>query len=469
MAYSPGVQDRSGELIAQGIGNLGNSIQQGMMSYAQNKTMAAQALGKFEGALKANPDLMAFLNPEQPSPNAPSDAVKAYMKLQKDGTLGVRDAALLSTFADTYTKAKEDKQMQEMRTMQIEQAKFQMARQQQEQAAEDQMNARMQQMAALGRGLEGATPMQAPAPGGPAALMGRPAGPMALGGMDTLGRGGNLNGGGVLRPEVSEQAKAFLQSGAGQLASQGVRLNPAQMVALQQADSTRAGAAERAALAAQSRLEVQGLRNELGAQVQSARAEAQAAKDEAKAATSAKKDVAQAFDETKKLRDEFTAHPNTKSFDVVDNYFERGVKLAQKQTSAGDMGLIFSLMKVYDPTSTVREGEYATASNSGSIPQQFLNIYNKAKDGQKLQPEQRAQFVETMAEAAEVQHKKLMGTAAQYRSIAEAAGLDPDKVIAPSYVKWKPPTIPNKKDDTQSTATDPAPAPIKILSIKKVN
>ena len=199
-AYNPGVQDRSGELIAQGIGNLGNSIQQGMMSYAQNKTMAAQALGKFEGALRANPDLLQFLNPEEPSPNAPSDAVKAFMKLQKDGTVGVRDAALLSTFADTYTKAKEDKQMADMRAMQMQQAQFQMARQQQEQAAEDQMNARMQQMATLGQQLE------------------------------------QGQGQGVLRRDISQQAQDFINTKAGYLAGQGVRMTPAQMVDLAKND-----------------------------------------------------------------------------------------------------------------------------------------------------------------------------------------------------------------------------------------
>jgi Spy/CpxP family protein refolding chaperone len=308
-------------------------------------------------------------------------------------------------------------------------------------------------MAALGRNLEGGTQMQPAMQNGPAALMGRaPDGPMALGGADALGRGGNLGGGGVLRPEVSERMKQFMQSGVGNAAAQGIKLTPAQAVALQQSDTTRLGALERATIGAESRLAQQGLRNDMNAMSATAKADAAAAKAEIDALKTGKKDATTAFDETKKLRDEFNAHPNTKSFDVVDNYFERGVKLAQKQTSAGDMGLIFALMKVYDPTSTVREGEYATAANSGSIPQQFLNIYNKTKDGQKLQPEQRAQFVETMAEAADVQHKKLMGTASQYNSIAQAAGLDPNKVVAPSYVSWKPPTISDKKTETQGTA-----------------
>lgn len=266
MPYNPGIQDRSGDYLAQGIGQLGEGIQRGMMSYMQNKTMASQALGKFEATLQANPDILKFLNPEEPSPNAPSDVVKAYMKLQKDGTVGVRDASMLSTFADTYTKAKEDKQQQEMRAMQMQNMQMQMAEQKKAQAESDQMNARFAQMAALGRNLEGGTQMQPAMQNGPAALMGRaPDGPMALGGADALGRGGNLGGGGVLRPEVSERMKQFMQSGVGNAAAQGIKLTPAQAVALQQGDSNRLNASERAQLAAESRLEAAGLRNELSA------------------------------------------------------------------------------------------------------------------------------------------------------------------------------------------------------------
>lgn len=406
MAYNPGVQDRSGEILAQGIGQLGEGIQRGMMGYQQNKQMAALALGKFEGALQANPDLLQFLNPEQPSPNAPSEAVKAFMKLQKDGTVGLRDAAMLSTFADTYTKAKEDKQQAELRQQQMAQNQMLMAQQKQQQDAENQMNTKMQQYQRIGQDLQG------------------PAGDLAAQSYD---------------PETLNRVKQFMSSSAAPLVATGARLTPQQMVALQQGDAARLGATERSQMVTDRAVALQDMKASLGAQVQSAKAEAAAAKAEADALKSDKKDSATAFDETKKLRDEFSANPNTKSFDVVDNYYSRGVRLAKKETAAGDMGLIFALMKVYDPSSTVREGEYATASNSGSIPEQFLNIYNKAKDGQKLQPEQRAQFLDTMTAAAEEQHRKLMGTAAQYAAIAKKRGLDPEEVIAPSYMNWKPP------------------------------
>jgi hypothetical protein len=35
-------------------------------------------------------------------------------------------------------------------------------------------------------------------------------------------------------------------------------------------------------------------------------------------------------------------------------------------------------MKMLDPTSVVREGEFATAQNAASIPIKIVNMYNKA-------------------------------------------------------------------------------------------
>ena len=50
-------------------------------------------------------------------------------------------------------------------------------------------------------------------------------------------------------------------------------------------------------------------------------------------------------------------------------------------------------MKMLDPNSVVREGEYATAQNSGSIPQRVVNAYNNAIRGTKLDASQRANFL----------------------------------------------------------------------------
>ena len=41
-------------------------------------------------------------------------------------------------------------------------------------------------------------------------------------------------------------------------------------------------------------------------------------------------------------------------------------------SGASDIALLYGYMKVLDPGSTVREGEFATASNAGGIPDKIV-------------------------------------------------------------------------------------------------
>jgi hypothetical protein len=77
---------------------------------------------------------------------------------------------------------------------------------------------------------------------------------------------------------------------------------------------------------------------------------------------------------------------------VISNYNSMSAA-AQDPTPAGDISLIFAYMKMLDPTSVVRENEFATAQNAGSIPTSIQNIWNKAVQGTRLTPEQRTDFV----------------------------------------------------------------------------
>ena len=156
MSYNPGVTDISGQIRAQGMLQAGQYNQDSLASagefvkqYRQNKQMASQAIGKFEGALQANPELLQFLNPDQPNPNAPPESVKAFAKLQKDGTLALKDAATLATFADSYMANKTEAQKNSLIQQQIEQSKAQMADLQAQAKQRDlaaQMAARQQKM-----------------------------------------------------------------------------------------------------------------------------------------------------------------------------------------------------------------------------------------------------------------------------------------------------------------------------------
>ena len=56
---------------------------------------------------------------------------------------------------------------------------------------------------------------------------------------------------------------------------------------------------------------------------------------------------------------------------------------------------VFKFMKALDPTSVVREGEFATAENSAGIPEGISNFYNRMVRGERLGDTQFEQFVDT--------------------------------------------------------------------------
>lgn len=85
--------------------------------------------------------------------------------------------------------------------------------------------------------------------------------------------------------------------------------------------------------------------------------------------------------------------PSTGPSEELQASIEDGLAPASALEAASDIALIFAFMKMLDPTSVVREGEFATAQNSGGIDDQLRNVYNKLRDGQFLTPEQRANFV----------------------------------------------------------------------------
>ena len=69
-----------------------------------------------------------------------------------------------------------------------------------------------------------------------------------------------------------------------------------------------------------------------------------------------------------------------------------GRVLASQDNAVGDLSLIFGYMKMLDPGSVVREGEFATAQNAAGVPDRVLNIYNRVLSGDRLNAGQRKAF-----------------------------------------------------------------------------
>lgn len=118
----------------------------------------------------------------------------------------------------------------------------------------------------------------------------------------------------------------------------------------------------------------------------------------------------------------------------------RGFKKVQAAASskepsgANDIALVFGFMKTIDPTSTVREGEFATAQQTENIPGQVVNMYNRLiETGELLNPDQRQSFLKAAAEQLRSQLEIQQGLDDRFRSLATRAGADIEDVIDPEF------------------------------------
>jgi hypothetical protein len=128
-------------------------------------------------------------------------------------------------------------------------------------------------------------------------------------------------------------------------------------------------------------------------------------------------------------RKEFTGLAPVKSFADQTAAYGRIISSVEDPSPSGDLALIFNYMKVLDPGSTVREGEFATAEQAGGVDTRVRSLYNRIVSGERLTPEQRADFANRatrLYQGAEQQYRSL---ADQYGSFARAAGLPVEQVI----------------------------------------
>lgn len=132
------------------------------------------------------------------------------------------------------------------------------------------------------------------------------------------------------------------------------------------------------------------------------------------------------------LRKEFETKPEVKDFKAIDAAFRQIKGIAsQKPTAQNDMSLVFSFMKMLDPGSVVREGEFASAQNSAGVPDQVRNAYNKAMNGQILNPKQRAEFTNTARTIYGSQRQRYESVADSFRGYASGYGVSADNVVPP--------------------------------------
>lgn len=118
-----------------------------------------------------------------------------------------------------------------------------------------------------------------------------------------------------------------------------------------------------------------------------------------------------------------------KPFIEVRDAYRRIENVGQNPSPAGDIALIFNFMKMLDPGSTVREGEFATAQNAAGVPDQVVNLYNRIINGYRLNETQRDDFSGHARRLYKTQESQYNQTVQNFKDIAGRKGLDPRNII----------------------------------------
>jgi hypothetical protein len=102
---------------------------------------------------------------------------------------------------------------------------------------------------------------------------------------------------------------------------------------------------------------------------------------------------------------------------------------AERGNTQAQMAVIFAYMKLLDPDSAVREGEYAKAENTRGVPDAVRNIYNRVLEGAFLTPEQVRSFSQRAMDLEKGWVSKFEKYKAYYTRRAQQWGVRPSNVI----------------------------------------
>jgi hypothetical protein len=128
--------------------------------------------------------------------------------------------------------------------------------------------------------------------------------------------------------------------------------------------------------------------------------------------------------ELNRIRDDVRQDPDVKNFIEVRDGYERIETGAELGNGPGDLAMLFGYMKMLDPTSVVREAEFANAESALGYAQKILNIPDKFIKGTRLTDEGRQFFVDAAERLYQTKE-------AQYAKAAEFWGTQLDEAGIP--------------------------------------
>ncbi len=118
------------------------------------------------------------------------------------------------------------------------------------------------------------------------------------------------------------------------------------------------------------------------------------------------------------FRKEFVALKVYKNTDQRYTSLTNLIAAAEEDSAAGDVAFIFDFMRMVDPNSVVKEGEFQLAEDASPLMKGLEKLLNKAKTGERLLPEQRDEFLSTARSIFGKSLETYRDTESEYKKIA---------------------------------------------------
>lgn len=146
-----------------------------------------------------------------------------------------------------------------------------------------------------------------------------------------------------------------------------------------------------------------------------------------KDAEATEKALKNTFDKATRLRNDFDK--GIGEYKVIRDAFRKIEAVSEDKSAAGDLSLVFAYMKMLDPTSSVRESEFANAENAQGVPGRIRSLWNRLQSGEFLGAAQRKDFLKQAKNIMKAQKVSFDERVKSYTGLAERNNVDVRDVI----------------------------------------
>lgn len=142
------------------------------------------------------------------------------------------------------------------------------------------------------------------------------------------------------------------------------------------------------------------------------------------------------FEQEHKLRSAFEGLQSVKNIRQIVPIAASVRDAMGRDNASADLNIIYSLAKVLDPESVVRESETAMAIKAGSPAERVLGQFNYVLNGGRMTAETRGQMLDEIKSRYQEHLNLYRNIANDYKSTATAWGVDPFRVVGSDLPQW---------------------------------